>query len=309
MGRGITRNLKREETIQGNLALLKQQEFNNRYSQIGERAERIWRRGEILGAYLYCYSSAHRTMDIAKQYIDRAHNHGQIPYSGTVFIAEELTQARGRYKREWFAPHGGLWFSYILFPEVESPYLHLYPLVTGIACCEALRDMGIEVKLKWINDLMFAGRKLGGILGETYFSPSKETYLIFGIGINVNNFLPEVIKHLAISIKEITKEETDLDAILCLTLVKLIWYIGLLHEAEIVGDTREIIEIWRQYTDSLGREAIYGEDLIRRKGEKVEILDIDPYGGLVIRSCKTKDIRTVYSGELIYLSKRKRWLR
>lgn len=300
MGRSIIRNPQREETIQKNLAFLKQQEFKRRYLQTGEKAERIWQRGEIVGAHLYCYASAHRTMDIAKQYIDRMHNHGQIPYSGTVFVAEELTQARGRYKREWYAPHGGLWFSYMLFPEVESPYLHLYPLVTGIACCEALRDMGIEAKLKWINDLMFAGRKLGGILGETYFSPSKEAYFIFGIGINVNNSLPRGLKHMAISIKEITKKEMEIDHILGLTLVKLIWYIGLLHEAEIAGNTNEIIEIWRQYSDSLGREAIYGEDLIKEKGEKVRILDIDPYGGLIIRSCKTKDIRTVYSGELIY---------
>jgi len=300
MGRSIIRNLQREEIVKKKLFYFKQQEFRRRYSQLGEKAERVWRRGEIIGAQLYCYLSAHRTMDIARRYIEHAYTQGQIPYSGAVFVAEELTQARGRYKREWLAPYGGLWFSYVLFPEVESPYTHLYPLITGIACCEALREIGIEVKLKWINDLIFAGRKLGGILGETYFSPSKEVYFIFGIGINVNNSLSEILKHIAISIKEITKKETDIDTILCLTLAKLIWYIGLLHEAEIVGNTKEIIEIWRKYTDSLGRQAIYGEDLTSGRGERVEILDIDPYGGLVIRPCKTKDIRIVYSGELIY---------
>ncbi len=300
MGLIPLRDPDKEIILKAQYEALKPQALAKRITTYGKGAKRIWRRGAFIGHKLFYFKQAIRTMELAKEYVTTTSKKGQVPYSGTVFMAETLLRAKGRYTRKWFAPKGGLWFSLLIYPEVDTPYIYLYPLVAGIACCEALREIGVKATLKWINDLLYNGRKIGGILTETFFSPQKDPYLILGIGINLNNTLPTFLKNTAISAKEITGKEIDIDLFFCFTLLKLIWYIGLLHEAEIQKNTKGIIDIWRQYTDSLGRKAIYGEDLTKEKGEEVEILGINPYGGLILRFSKTQEVQTVYSGELIY---------
>jgi len=300
MGLIPLRDPDKETILKAQYEALKPQALARQIKIYGKEAERIWRRGAFIGHQLFCFKQAIRTMELAKEYVIATSKKGQVPYSGTVFMAETLSRAKGRYNRKWFAPKGGLWFSLLIYPEVDTPYIHLYPLVAGIACCEALREIGIKTTIKWINDLLYDGRKIGGILTETFFSPQKEPYLILGIGINLNNTLPTFLKNTAVSAKEITGQEIDIDFFLCLTLLKLIWYIGLLHEAEINKDTKAIIDIWKRYTDTLGRKALYGEDLTKEKGKEVEILGINAYGGLILRFSKTKEVQTVYSGELVY---------
>jgi BirA family biotin operon repressor/biotin-[acetyl-CoA-carboxylase] ligase len=298
MGKRLIQDIKRKEIIKELLEKFKKKEFKKRYLVEGERSERIWHRGEIIGAHLYCFPIVPRTMEVAKEYIERSYILGQTPYSGTVFTAQTLTQAEGRYRRKWYASLGGLWFSFILYPEVESPYINLYPLAIGIACCEALREMGVYACIKWVNDLMFDKYKVGGILGETYLSSKKETYLIFGIGINVNNTLPMSLDIPAISLREIRGGELNVDFLLALTLIKLIWYTSLVREAEIKGKAYELINKWFKYRWPLGKRLYYAQDLKKEEKKEVKILGLDPYGGLVLHFCETKEVQIVYSGEL-----------
>ena len=93
---------------------------------------------------------------------------------GSVVIADHQTAGRGRLERRWDAPPGtALLVSFVLTP---SPLLSL---AAGVAAAEAC---GPEVRLKWPNDLLLDGRKLGGILVET--TPRKA---ICGIGINLSS--------------------------------------------------------------------------------------------------------------------------
>ncbi|CAD7773579.1 MAG: Bifunctional ligase/repressor BirA [Candidatus Methanoperedenaceae archaeon GB37] len=297
---GLIRDREREIILKNMVQKLKKEEFEKRYAKEKE-AERILRRGEMIGANLWCYHSVTRTMEVAKKYIENCYTLRQTPYSGTVFIAQTVNQAQGRYNRKWYALPGGLWFSFILYPEVESPYIHLYPLSLGIACCEALREIGINVCIKWVNDLVFNRHKVGGILGETYISSRKETYLIFGVGINVNNSFPSTLDIPAISLKKITGKALNIDLLFPLILIKLIWYVGLVHEAELKKETQEIIEMWLKYTNILGQKMYYAEDLKIDKKREVEILGLDPFGGLIVRFCDTERVETLYSGELTYI--------
>ena len=297
---GLIRDREREIILKNMVQKLKKEEFEKRYAKEKE-AERILRRGEMIGANLWCYHSVTRTMEVAKKYIENCYTLRQIPYSGTVFIAQTVNQAQGRYNRKWYALPGGLWFSFILYPEVESPYIHLYPLSLGIACCEALREIGINVCIKWVNDLIFNRHKVGGILSETYISSRKETYLIFGVGINVNNSFPSTLDIPAISLKKITGKALNIDLLFSLILIKLIWYVGLVHEAELKKETQEIIEMWLKYTNILGQKMYYAEDLKIDKKREVEILGLDPFGGLIVRFCDTERVETLYSGELTYI--------
>ena len=297
---GLIRDREREIILKNMVQKLKKEEFEKRYAKEKE-AERILRRGEMIGAHLWCYHSVTRTMEVAKKYIENCYTLRQTPYSGTVFIAQTVNQAQGRYARKWYALPGGLWFSFILYPEVESPYIHLYPLSLGIACCEALREIGINVCIKWVNDLIFNRHKVGGILSETYISSRKETYLIFGVGINVNNSFPSTLDIPAISLKKITGKALNIDLLFSLILIKLIWYVGLVHEAELKKETQEIIEMWLKYTNILGQKMYYAEDLKIDKKREVEILGLDPYGGLIVCFCDTEKVKTLYSGELTYI--------
>ncbi len=300
MGIATIRNLEIENKIKSRYELFKNEIFRKKLLVYGKDAERIWRKGAFIGHRIFYYERAIRTMELARQYVNECYQKGEVPYSGTIFVAESVYRAKGRYKRKWFAPKGGLWFSVLLFPEVDPPFIHLYPLVAGIACCEALRNVGVPATIKWVNDLMYNGRKIGGILTESFTIRSKEPYLVLGIGININNFIPRILKSRAVSLKD-TGKEGDLYRIFILTLTNLIWYIGLLHEAESKNNTEEVISAWLKYGDSIGKKAFYGEDVLKGSKEKVQIMGIDGFGGLRIRFLDSQREVTVYSGELEYI--------
>ncbi|HET7420250.1 MAG TPA: biotin--[acetyl-CoA-carboxylase] ligase [Candidatus Dormibacteraeota bacterium] len=91
---------------------------------------------------------------------------------GSIVIADHQTAGRGRHERRWEAPPGtALLVSFVLPPRA------LLSLALGVAAAEAC---GPEVRLKWPNDLLLDGRKLGGILVET--TPARA---IAGLGINL----------------------------------------------------------------------------------------------------------------------------
>jgi BirA family biotin operon repressor/biotin-[acetyl-CoA-carboxylase] ligase len=102
---------------------------------------------------------------------------------GTVAVADEQTQGRGRLGRSWEAPAGtSIHVSILLRPAVEPPRLPELSLVAGGGVAEAIAEVtGIEPSIKFPNDVLIAGRKVAGILAE-----SSEGRVVLGIGVNVN---------------------------------------------------------------------------------------------------------------------------
>jgi BirA family transcriptional regulator, biotin operon repressor / biotin---[acetyl-CoA-carboxylase] ligase len=103
-----------------------------------------------------------------------------------LLIAEEQTAGRGRRGRRWqSSPGSGITFS--LARRIRRPARELaaLSLVAGVASARALRSLGVApAALKWPNDLVAGGAKLGGILVETRVS-GRGTLAVFGIGINL----------------------------------------------------------------------------------------------------------------------------
>ncbi len=131
---------------------------------------------------------------------------------GTVVISEEQTRGKGTKGRSWYsARKKGLYLSVILYPS--RPDISLLSLVTGLAACDAvLSSFGVKVSLKWPNDLVWEGKKMGGILCESGYLGNRVNYAILGMGLNLNHDLgdfPEKIRQQAVSLKLITKEDIE----------------------------------------------------------------------------------------------------
>jgi BirA family biotin operon repressor/biotin-[acetyl-CoA-carboxylase] ligase len=106
---------------------------------------------------------------------------------GLVVIAERQTSGRGKQGKRWESRVGGLWTSIVLRPSHPSSYAQIFTLVGAVAAAEAIRMMsGLEVLIRWPNDLILAGKKIGGILCEAKVAGRKIRHLVMGIGINVN---------------------------------------------------------------------------------------------------------------------------
>jgi len=106
--------------------------------------------------------------------------------SGTVLAAEWQTQGRGRLGRSWHAGFAsGLTFS--LLWRFERPVAGLagLSLAVGVAVARALRARGVAAELKWPNDLVWQGRKLGGILIEIRGDALGPCASVIGVGLNV----------------------------------------------------------------------------------------------------------------------------
>ncbi len=193
--------------------------------------------------YLHYDPKCSSTQDVAKSLAELG-----AP-EGLVVIAEEMYGGRGRFKRKWYAPRGGLWISIMLKPK-HIKALQLLSIATGVAVVKAIKNLfDIPLKLKWPNDVIYRDKKLAGILIEAGMEIDVIHYIIVGIGINVNNDLPVELKATAISLKEIIGFEIPRVPILRSILKEFDEVYGLLTQ----GKIHNIIREWMKYSDTIGR--------------------------------------------------------
>jgi BirA family transcriptional regulator, biotin operon repressor / biotin---[acetyl-CoA-carboxylase] ligase len=103
---------------------------------------------------------------------------------GAVLVAEEQTSGRGRLDRSWHSqPGAALTFSVLVRPAaVPAASRGWLPLLTGVAVAAALRaGSGLDISLKWPNDVLCGAAKLAGILAE-----QASGAVVVGIGLNVS---------------------------------------------------------------------------------------------------------------------------
>ena len=125
---------------------------------------------------------------------------------GLVVFAESQTHGRGRMGRRWSSPAGkGLWFSFLLRPRLAPGECTQLTAATATALVRAIQDKtNISPEIKWPNDLMIQGKKVGGILTEMSAELDKVRHVIVGIGIDVNQTaseFPVEIQSTATSLK------------------------------------------------------------------------------------------------------------
>lgn len=134
-------------------------------------------RGEV-GGEIRRLDVVATTMDAARAWAAEGAPHG------AVVLADAQTAGRGRQGRAWASPPQlGLYFSVILSPGRLPADVSPLSLLAGVAAAEACREAAeVEVGLKWPNDLVAGGAKVGGILVE---APAQPPVVIVGVGVNV----------------------------------------------------------------------------------------------------------------------------
>src|SRR4051812_38076163 len=130
---------------------------------------------------------------------------------GLVVVAEHQTAGRGRLDRSWVSPpRAGLTFSVVLRPNVADAQWSWLPLLVGVAAAEAIEDMsGVTTGLKWPNDIVVDGSKLGGMLVERH-GPAA----VVGVGVNVTTTAAELSGLEATSLLLAEAAVTDRESLL-----------------------------------------------------------------------------------------------
>ena len=119
-------------------------------------------------------------------------------------LASSQKYGQGQLGRNWYSPKGGVWVSAAISREgANKNNSELYGLALALAMVERLERIGIEVKIKWPNDLLVDGKKLAGILSRLFFRGTELRLLRFGVGLNVFNHVPKE----GISLKQIVGEK------------------------------------------------------------------------------------------------------
>lgn len=201
-----------------------------------------------LGRKIYLYGELPSTNEQAKDLAKKGEEHG------TVVISRRQTAGHGRMQRLWESPHGGLWMSVILKPQLSLADASKITLATSVAVVDAVREMlGLNVGIKWPNDIVYEGKKLVGILAEVVGEWTTVQTMIVGIGVNANIRREDLSPELAAtSLREILEREFDLNLLAAQILNQL--------EQEVTGLEKGqfafLRERWLERAVGIGKESV-----------------------------------------------------
>lgn len=154
------------------------------------------------GRPYHFYPVVSSTNDIAKELAR------QGAPEGALVVAEEQTGGRGRLGRGWHSPPGGLWFSLVLRPPVSPAATQSLPVLLSLAVTDGVAAFPLPpVEVKWPNDIVCQGKKVGGILVELGAEAEAVHFVVAGIGLNVNiTSFPAPLEKTATSLQKIAGE-------------------------------------------------------------------------------------------------------
>jgi BirA family biotin operon repressor/biotin-[acetyl-CoA-carboxylase] ligase len=106
---------------------------------------------------------------------------------GTVVLAEAQHAGRRRVGRPWFSPdHANLYASVILRPAIAPPALPVFTLIASLALADAVTGAGVPATVRWPNDVVAGGRRLGGTFTTAVTAGDVVQHVVLGVGVNLN---------------------------------------------------------------------------------------------------------------------------
>ncbi|HLR63140.1 MAG TPA: biotin--[acetyl-CoA-carboxylase] ligase [Lentibacillus sp.] len=219
---------------------------------------------------------------------------------GTVIIADEQIEGKGRMAREWHSTKNkGIWMSMIMRPSIPPAAAPQLTLLTATVLAEVItKCTSAEPKIKWPNDLLINDKKTAGILTEMQAEQDQIQYIVTGIGINVNHSnvdFPGELSNKATSLKMETGDDQQIVKII----QQILMYFERAYDAFIRDGFTNVKNKWESYGYKIG-ESIR----IRTNSEPLEatFIGIAEDGALLVQS-ETDETRRIYSGEIEWFRK------
>ena len=246
---------------------------------------------KFIGKRVYYFDSIDSTQNFALKIASKDNE------NGTVIISKKQTGGKGRMKRKWVSPVGGIWMSVIIHPDFDISNTTLVPIATSLALCKAIeKATKIKPELKWPNDITMKGKKVAGILVDTSIQSNKIESLVLGIGINFK-IKQEKLKKIIVNSPNyygattlVKKNESALHLVQ-----------QFLYELEVIfqwinsGLTKKIIYEWTKRSSTIGKNIsiINDKKIVTGKATK-----IDNDGALIIS--KNKQATRILIGDVTY---------
>lgn len=238
---------------------------------------------------LYCLDTIDSTNDRAKAMAEAGASHG------TVILANAQTKGRGRMGRNFHSEGGkGIYMSFILRPDCPAASLMHLTCAVAVAIIDAVASVtGYRPGIKWINDLVAQGKKLGGILTELSIQPDGfVSYAIVGVGINCTQKevdFPSQIRDIAISLETVTGKPVCREA-LCAALIQSMADIS----AQLISEKEAIMARYKENCVTLYRDVVL---LQGNTSQVAKAIDLDSNGTLVVQLSDGTN-KKVLSGEV-----------
>ena len=246
---------------------------------------------KFIGKRVYYFDTVDSIQDFALKIASKDNE------NGTVIISKKQTGGKGRMKRKWVSPVGGIWMSVIIHPDFDISNTTLVPIATSLALCKAIeKATKIKPELKWPNDITMKGKKVAGILVDTSIQSNKIESLVLGIGINFK-IKQEKLKKIIVNSPNyygattlVKKNESALHLVQ-----------QFLYELEVIfqwinsGLTKKIIYEWTKRSSTIGKNISIIND---RKIVTGKATKIDNDGALIIS--KNKHTTRILIGDVTY---------
>lgn len=223
---------------------------------------------------------------------------------GTVVIAEIQKKGKGRRGKPWISPLGGAWMSIILRPDtlpINAPQL---TFTAGVAAAKTIKEgYGLDVGIKWPNDILIEDKKVCGILTEISTEKDSIDYIIAGIGIDANvdlDLLPPELREHTTSLKS----ELEMEISRMILVRKFLENFESMYNEFNQGNFQKILQKWRKYSKTIGSnvEIMKGTEIV--KGEAV---GVNREGALILE-LKNGSLRKIISGECRHVDHLKKTL-
>lgn len=216
---------------------------------------------------------------------------------GALVLAETQTAGRGRRGRHWHSPPGlNLYFSLLLRPLLPPEETPLVTLAAGLGSAEAVRRLsGLLASIKWPNDVLLGERKLAGILTEMEPGSGRASFVVLGVGLNVNlraRDLPPELAERAGSLFMAADRFWDRVEVLAVLLEE----IEGVYQDLISGGRDRLIKRYRDFCRTIGREIRIVQGEAAWEGRA---LTVDDRGALVVRRSSDGRVITVNAGEVM----------
>ncbi|RED60409.1 biotin--[acetyl-CoA-carboxylase] ligase [Cohnella lupini] len=214
---------------------------------------------------------------------------------GTLVIAEQQTNGRGRMGRSWVSPAGkGIWMSLLLRPPVPLPLTPQLTLLAAVALSRAIsREVPVKIGIKWPNDLLVGGKKISGILLESAAEDERLRYVVVGLGISVNldaEDYPAELLDKAISLKMASGAPINRSGLIAIILEEF----ERLYDLYLEQGFAPIRSLWEAHSVTLNSETT----LYTPQGAVLGIpRGLDDMGGLKVE-ISDGSYRTIYSAEI-----------